>query len=69
MLKVTWDLLGLCLLTAKLLGLLGSLSEERMRLDTSMLDRLRLRLDWDALLGKLPEELSRDSLASLLTRR
>ncbi|KAJ3487136.1 hypothetical protein NLG97_g6476 [Lecanicillium saksenae] len=34
-----------------------------------MLERLRFRLDWDALLGRLAEELSRDSLASLLTRR
>lgn len=67
--NVTWDLLDFCLFTEVLLALRCSLSEDRMRLDTSMLERLRLRLDWEALLGRIGEELSRDNLASLLTRR
>ncbi len=48
-----------------------SLSEDRLALATSPCERLRFsRLEWEVLLGRLPEELLRDdSLTSLVERR
>lgn len=69
--KCTWILLDLagCRCIPVPLEVRLSLSDDRVRLPTSTWERLRFKLVWDKLLGRLAVDDCRGSLTSLVARR